>query len=231
MLVGLEEVLIKLRDKGPQPTHDIAYQFELNALDARMLMLHAHVSGLVNRNDWGEWAITERGRESISPGATAEAHRLGPRRPWWRPGWQAGAILATGAAACALVAGLAGGIGSSTGAQTAASSYAQTRSAVGGHRHKRVHAGRHKGQVTLTLERRYDRRVLISKVTRLRSKPVLLRSRPSLLLARVGQPAGSAKAGSSTTSVRVASVRRPASSAGSAHHHKRTTSTKPKKSP
>ncbi len=115
VLVGIEEVLVRLKDRGPQSTNAVAQAFGLKPLDARILLLDAHLHGLVIRNDWGEWAISSRGREALATGHESLGSR--PRVTVARTStrshsdiWQRVPRRSIAVGASAVVCGLAAGV-------------------------------------------------------------------------------------------------------------------------
>ncbi len=173
MLVGIEEVLVRLRDRGPLPTADIARLFGLNPVDARLLMLHAHVRGQVRRNDWGEWTITERGREAIAAIASQRAEDsrrmargLEALRTLGRGmGWQRGAVLVACAASSAVVAAVAGAFAGTASQPTASSTYRYADQRVAGRNGpKHARSAKHSRRLVAISERRSVNRVVIASL-------------------------------------------------------------------
>ena len=64
-LIAVEDVLRVLDAAGPLSIDAIARRLELDQLEARMVLLHAHWHGLVRANRGGEWTISERGRDVL----------------------------------------------------------------------------------------------------------------------------------------------------------------------
>jgi hypothetical protein len=64
-LVGLDEILVVVRDRGPLSSHAVARTLQLYELDARLALLRAAGLGLTRRDERGDWSLTTRGRESL----------------------------------------------------------------------------------------------------------------------------------------------------------------------
>ncbi len=205
MLVGLEEVLARLRDQGPLPTSTISSEFKLNPLDARILMLHAHVSGLVVRNDWGEWAITDEGLEAIGFGTTQPSQdhpRI--RKAGWRISWQRGALVAVCAAACLAVAVAVGGFGSSSSRPTEPSRSRVVGPPRAARIEARIDAASQTTHTVVTPGRHVERRLVTAGGARARAKPSLLpRSRARIIDVLAGEGVGGVRFGASPAAVRV----------------------------
>jgi hypothetical protein len=189
ILVGLEDVLATLDGGAPLSTTQIAREFGLNPLDARILMLHAHVHGLVRRTDCGEWAITHEGRAAVSVssgelpppgrrlGTPVRTGTRGLRRPLaglrlsglgWLHGWQGGMVVVACVVACAVVAGIPGRFGGSAVQSVASAPYQQAGASVSGHRHVRGRATTRGDRAgAITVERRYETSEITERQSRL----------------------------------------------------------------
>ncbi len=191
MLIGLEEVLAKLKDGGPLPTSAIAREFGLNSLDARALMLQAHLHGLVASNDWGEWRITERGREAL---ATSTVRPLGHRA-------RRGALVAASMLVCAVVVAAALSFGNAARRPTGASPYRQVAGLEVGHHH----AARHGTYAAVTSGHRLERGVVSRGEARLPAEASSLpKSRRPILEAQRRQGIAAGSVGATEAGVRLA---------------------------
>jgi hypothetical protein len=208
VLVGIKEVLVRLRERGPQSTTAIAEEFDLNPLDARILLLDAHLHGLVIRNDWGEWAISQRGREAISVGAR---HSIDSSRPisvrarrradFWRRAPSRAVLVGASAVMCGLGAGVAIGFMNSGGGAAGAPANEQAGAFAPGHRFGR-HV-RHGSHGSISSGRRFYTQVGIGRELHLRSRPLARVSAPVVIYGpRTGH--GVATAAAAQTTVRMA---------------------------
>lgn len=207
VLVGIREVLVRLRDRGPQPTSAIAHEFGLNPLDARILLLDAHLHGLVIRNDWGEWAISQRGREAISTGTdeSLDAPRPAPvtrqRSELWRRVPRRTVLVGASAVVCGLGAGVAIGFVNSASGPPQAPANERAEAFVPGHRVAR-HV-RHGSRSTISFVRHFYAQGGIRREFHMRSRPLSRVTAPLVIFeARVGR--GTAKATAAQTTVRMA---------------------------
>ena len=218
MLVGIEEVLVRLRDKGPQPTSAIAHDFGLNPLDARILLLDAHLHGLVVRNDWGEWAISARGRDALTTVVDEQlaSHRRvhANGRPAqqsgaqsWRRGPRRAVLVSAAAAVCGVLVGVAIGLANSSGGPAQAPGNQEAQAFAGRHERAFVVGGVHGTHGLTRAEERLEPALVRERELRLDSRGRLGHSTPfAILEARVVR--GGARGAASATTVRVASVRR-----------------------
>lgn len=219
MLVGLDEVLAKLGEHGPLSTAEIAGEFGLNPLDARILMLHAHVHSLVRRTDWGEWAITAHGREAVAVSAGERvlsaprelAHR--GRGGGWHYGWQGAMVVAACVIACAVIAGVPGRFGASAGRTAAQVPAQQAATLATGHRSRHGRDRVRDGKVVLSYEFLSGRSGTAARERRL----IVTRSEPRTVLAldlpeSVSRQTAKTSAGTTPASLRMATNRARAAS-------------------
>jgi len=76
----LEDALRVIDDSGPLTTGALASELAIANRDAHILMLTAEANRLVYTTAIGEWAITDRGRNTIGASAPNNQWRASPRR-------------------------------------------------------------------------------------------------------------------------------------------------------
>jgi hypothetical protein len=94
-LVALNDVLGALDQTGPLSSDALARRLRLSKFDARLVLVDAHAHGLVRTNGRGDWAITDRGRDALTPDVADDRRDEG----WWTvtPYWQRLRALGAGA--------------------------------------------------------------------------------------------------------------------------------------
>lgn len=175
MLVGLDEVLVRLKERGPLPTREIAHQFGLNSLDARILMLDAHLHGLVIRNDWDEWALSARGREAVNEREARPAPM--DEAPAWRRGPRRVALAAACAVVCALIAAVPISLERFVGTGPQLSTQPHTTPVAASRLHRRAATARH--HVSLFVSRGLEQRLRTRHYLRWEPRRPARRLRPS----------------------------------------------------
>jgi hypothetical protein len=76
----LEEALRVIDDCGHLTTGALASELAIASRDAHILMLTAEANRLVYTTGIGEWAITDRGRNTIGASTPNNQWRASPRR-------------------------------------------------------------------------------------------------------------------------------------------------------
>jgi hypothetical protein len=198
MLVGLDEVLARLKDRGPLPIDAVAREFGLNPLDARILLLDAHLHGLVIRNDWGEWALSARGREAVLEGENeliAESQPVHDRRLWAarelasyrRRGSRRAVLVGACVAVCALVAAVPIGLNSLAAGRPQSTAHGKLASLVAGSKHARASAVTRFSRGVITSARLRERGVRTETDLRSRARATSRYTAPVLIFqARIG---------------------------------------------
>jgi len=148
-------------------------------------------AGLVVSTDWGEWRITDRGREAL---ATSTVKPLGHRA-------RRGALVVASMLVCAVVVAAALSFGNAAHRPTGASPYRQVGGLVTGHRH----AARHGTYAVVTSGRRLERGVVSRGEARLRAEASSLpKSHRPILEAQRRQGIGVGSVGATEAGVRLA---------------------------
>jgi hypothetical protein len=191
MFVGLEEVLARLKDRGPLSTSAIAREFGLNALDARILLLDAHLHGLVIRNDWEEWALSSRGREALlgsendllaARGAAYDRRSRIARElssSWHRGPRRRAALVGVCVAACGLIAAVPIGLDSFAAGTAQPAAQTQVAALPAGQRHVLGRTVRHSHTVAVS-ERYFERDVRAERELRTQTRSASRYTAPTL---------------------------------------------------